>query len=1740
MGRARYKSILSSYFDSERKNQIMAGKPLSRARISFSKSVIIKPGSEIGMPGRDAPEWMLLEDCWEAFLNKKHDDAVRLLPLVKRKYIIGTLFDRSVFGFEIEDRGTFFHFSVTAGWVDVAKDLVTKYNFDPEDCYKIWVDGRTLLYHATSKNHVDVVKYLIGECKCDPMTTNENGKNNVLHKAATNGLLDVLKCAINNHQCNLEATNLSGQTVLLCASGHIDIVKYLINELNCDPNATDEDGDTILHIAARRGSFDVIKYVIDHHKCNPHAINNKGETVLLCASGHIDIVKYLINKCSCDPMATDEDGNTFLHNAAYIGSLDVIEYAIDHHKCNPQAVNNKGETVLLCASEHIDVVKYLINECSCDPNATDKDGFTILHIAADIGSLDVLKYAINHHQCNPVNTNRYNKTALHYAINAVNRHMEECYCFPMGDMLHSVAAFQNCVYNLKTTNWWCQTTRHCVYKRIDIVKYLIIECNCYPMATDHNRNTVLHIAATNGLLDVLQYAINHHQCNLEATNKWHETVLHCAIEHTNVVRFLINECNCDPMATDYNKDTVLHKAARIGSIDVLKYAISHHQCNLEATNYLRETVLHRAIKHTNVNVVRFLINECNCDPMATDDYDNTVLHKAARIGSIDVLKYAISHHQCNLEATNYLRETVLHCAIEHTNAVRFLINECNCDPMATDYNGDTVLHKAATNGSLDVLKYAINHHQCNLEATNRMCETVLHCAIKHTNVVRFLINECNCNLMATDDNGDTVLHKAARIGSLNVLNYAISHHQCNLEATNKNYETVLHCAIEHTNVVRFLINECNCDPMATDYNEDTVLHKAATNGLLDVLKCAINHHPCNLEATNKNHQTVLHCAIEYTNVVRFLINECNCDPMATDDNGDTVLHKAATNGSLDVLKCAINHHQCNLEATNKKHQTVLHCAIEHTNVVRFLIDECNCDPMATDYIKNTILHIAATNGSLDVLKCAINHHQCNLEATNSLCQTVLHCAVKHISHYGKGYYRSVCNIECHLCDINTATEWDETIINCPAGHLAIVEFLIDECNADPMAFLHIAAEENFLAFMKYLIKCHYCDPTADKTILHCSIRYIDVVRFLINEFNYDPMTTDKNGQTPLHLAVSFYSLALSLAAVECLLLTGKCDPVAKDNKGRTPLEMAENRKEILDLFKKYGDIAISHPVDSYVNVLLLGNPGAGKSTLSQVIIDTATGSITLGSFKNVRGVKDCTAGIIPTKLQHKTVGNIILHDFAGHSEYYSSHGAVIENLLQGSGGVFLIVVNILEKEAVKQLHQWFSTVKVEAQKARDQCHVMVVVSHKDEIINPFERKRRMEQIQAITGEEGYDAVFLDCRKLGGSSYDFFLNEVSSFCTSIRITRGRNLSLYCHMMYGLLEERKKNVQTLSGLMSATKYYSYVLPNKKEEFLDVLYLLDSTGLISVLKSKDKVWVVVNKGILLSELNGKLFAPKIFKEHIDIASNTGIVRVSDLTKLFSDYNPDMLICFLKNMELCQELPSFLKVTNLDQLTIEGGETGERLLFFPCLLYSDNRPDVVKREIYKFGWCLQCTREHHFFPPRYFHVLSLHLAFKYALPQEDYKLNRRCTFWKNGLYWFDGRGVGVLVEIVDESQCVLVLMSCEEGYSDNMVRLRRQVIGEVVNVYKKSCSSLDVEELVIDPEKLSYPLKMPRKKIGYGAKKLMSEISNKQDYWVDETGTKQRKLKSILTDESLSDISNISILGGRDIKVKLRCTIT
>ena len=106
---------------------------------------------------------------------------------------------------------------------------------------------------------------------------------------------------------------------------------------------------------------------------------------------------------------------------------------------------------------------------------------------------------------------------------------------------------------------------------------------------------------------------------------------------------------------------------------------------------------------------------------------------------------------------------------------------------------------------------------------------------------------------------------------------------------------------------------------------------------------------------------------------------------------------------------------------------------------------------------------------------------------------------------------------------------------------------------------------------------------------------------------------------------------------------------------------------------------------------------------------------------------------------------------------------------------------------------------------------------------------------------------------------------------------------------------------------------------------------------------------------------------------------------------------------------------------------------------------------------------------------------------------------------------------------------MSCKEGY--NIVGVRREVIGEVISVYKESCPSLEVKELVIDPEELDYPVNTPRERTVYNVKAILSAINEGRPFVLTSKGEKE--VKSILPDEPLVDINKLSLLGGHDIKV-------
>ena len=257
-------------------------------------------------------------------------------------------------------------------------------------------------------------------------------------------------------------------------------------------------------------------------------------------------------------------------------------------------------------------------------------------------------------------------------------------------------------------------------------------------------------------------------------------------------------------------------------------------------------------------------------------------------------------------------------------------------------------------------------------------------------------------------------------------------------------------------------------------------------------------------------------------------------------------------------------------------------------------------------------------------------------------------------------------------------------------------------------------------------------------------------------------------------------------------------------------------------------------------------------------------------------------------------------------------------------------------------------------------------------------------------------------------------------------------------------------------------------------------------------------------------------------------------------------MLVEFLSSMKLCDRMtPEILEMTNLSPSSNDSAE-GE-LLFFPSLMSYNIRPVISSKpylndgqykdnaavidEPFQFGWCLQCNDEHSFLSPRFIHLLILHLAYQYALQKSsENPHNLRCTIWSTGIMWNSGYGVRTLLELVNNNQSVIMLMSVKKEFEHNMVKLRKQVIGDVLSIKEQVCPSVHVKEYVIDPSQLDYPIDKPSSLVLYDIEGIASCIALNKPCAVSYNKCGER---ANYVGKKLSDLFPYEYNSGRDMSV-------
>ena len=655
------------------------------------------------------------------------------------------------------------------------------------------------------------------------------------------------------------------------------------------------------------------------------------------------------------------------------------------------------------------------------------------------------------------------------------------------------------------------------------------------------------------------------------------------------------------------------------------------------------------------------------------------------------------------------------------------------------------------------------------------------------------------------------------------------------------------------------------------------------------------------------------------------------------------------------------------------------------------------------------------------------------------------------------------------------------------GHLEVVKYFIVELHCDPMdknqygtTPLHYACELGYLNIAQYLIREKHCNPSCEAntgwTSLHYACRYghLNIAQYLIREEHCNPSCEDNDGYTPLHDAC----IRGHAHIVQYLLSTGRVNPLTETKYGDTALYYASGKYDIIKLFEPFEECRTAFPVHTFTKLILTGDSGAGKTTITELIVRLASST----AVECVADVQRYTAGIVPHHIQSEQLGNFVVYDFAGQQEYYSSHDAVLEQVMRRSAAMFLCVVDLSEsKEKIcESLHYWLSFIDNACSTADGRSHVVIIGSHADQVVSSVEEKSSLLQTiiatRRVRRQLYVECIAMDCRRTNTHASRRLIATLTNSQKAITASQPV-IHYYSHVVYAFLRTKLNVVGcTLHDLVSAiAKENDSSLPSDPSVLTEILTTLSDKGLILFIRHHQSSWIVVKTEALLNEINGTLFAPRQFKEHRDLASNTGIVPISNLHKVFPDYNSDMLVGFLTSLDFCRPVdPSVLQYTNLQ--TTPSHSTAD--LFFPGLVQSE-RPDSLVQQLgaLEFGWCLRSMDPHEFLSSRFLHLLLLSVAYEFPLasrfnPYSSVSgLQRKCTIWRNGIFWRDDNNTCTMIELLDNNRCVMVAMS----YTSTVeyAKLRGSLIALIRRLLHKHSPAPEVCEFLISPDLVrQYPI--------------------------------------------------------------------
>ena len=414
------------------------------------------------------------------------------------------------------------------------------------------------------------------------------------------------------------------------------------------------------------------------------------------------------------------------------------------------------------------------------------------------------------------------------------------------------------------------------------------------------------------------------------------------------------------------------------------------------------------------------------------------------------------------------------------------------------------------------------------------------------------------------------------------------------------------------------------------------------------------------------------------------------------------------------------------------------------------------------------------------------------------------------------------------------------------------------------------------------------------------------------------------------------------------------------------------------------------------------------------------------------------------------------------------------------------------------LQYWFEFINNNSTEGRSESHLVIIGSHVD-TLSSSKMKLKLRFLHLTTKHHNLDSisitgvVMLDCRYAESSSMSQLRSLLSHSCQALRNIETTAITHRCFLMFLFDKFRSEpavKLDVAKGEMircADNKCYMYVNCVISSNLIEVCEMLNKRGDILFMKNSqqpESSWIVFDKAVLLSQVNGVIFAPEGFKEHQKISTSTGVVPLSILASLFPGLDHGMMCQFLCHLEFCHEITD-PEILALLQAKTKTYHSYEKFFFFPGLVDLNVPSNVWQCNSqfgYHSGWLLQCIKRGQFLTARFLQVLRLaySLAFvpikKISSESDSDKsmLERNCYVWKCGICWSDTSGLEIFVEVVDQKSVIVLTRSLKQIETQTRLTfVRSQIIKRVLDTKKELCPKVTVKESFLHPkDAMSYPL--------------------------------------------------------------------